>query len=110
MIELIRAFPAAAPVLGDQLAKNLDWPGADVIAQRLAAVAPSAASGGTSPVNGEGKVEKLSLQLQTLQADRQIEANRLQVEMYRAETERMKANSEIAQRMNGVQGTARNID
>jgi len=110
MIELIRAFPAAAPVLGDQLAKNLDWPGADVIAQRLAAMAPSAASGGTSPVNGGGKVEKLSLQLQTLQADRQIEANRLQVEMYRAETERMKANSEIAQRMNGVQGTARNID
>ena len=55
-------------------------------------------------------MEKLSLQLQTLQADRQIEANRLQVEMYRAETERMKANSEIAQRMNGVQGTARNID
>ena len=28
MTELIRAYPAAAPVLGDLLAKNLDWPDA----------------------------------------------------------------------------------
>lgn len=93
MIELIRAFPAAAPVLGDQLAKNLDWPGADIIAQRLAAlVATQAPSAGASPVNGGGnlsqQVQKLSLQLQALQADRQIDANRLQVEMYRAQTDR----------------------
>ena len=33
MTELIRAYPAAAPVLGDLLAKNLDWPDADVIAK-----------------------------------------------------------------------------
>ena len=32
MTELIRAYPAAAPVLGDLLAKNLDWPDADEIA------------------------------------------------------------------------------
>jgi hypothetical protein len=110
MIELICAFPAAAPVLGDQLAKNLDWPGADIIAQRLAALvatqAPTAGSAGASPVNGGGnlsqQVQKLSLQLQALQADRQIEANRLQVEMYRAQTDRLKANSEIAQQMNST--------
>jgi hypothetical protein len=40
MIELIRAYPAAAPVIGDLLARNLDWPGADEIAQRLAALLP----------------------------------------------------------------------
>jgi hypothetical protein len=35
MMELLRAFPAAAPYIGDILAKNLDWPGAEEIAKRL---------------------------------------------------------------------------
>lgn len=35
MTELFRSFPAAAPLLGDILAKNLDWPGADEIEKRL---------------------------------------------------------------------------
>jgi hypothetical protein len=36
MFEPIRAFPPAAPLIGDLLAKNLDWPGADEVARRLA--------------------------------------------------------------------------
>ena len=40
MTELIRAYPAAAPVLGDLLAKNLDWPGADEIAARMKTLLP----------------------------------------------------------------------
>lgn len=110
MIELIRAFPQAAPVLGDQLAKNLDWPGADIIAQRLAALlpAPAAANAGSPGIAGgndpQQQVQKLTLQLQALQADRQIDAQKLQVEMYRAETDRMKANSDIAARMNPTGG------
>jgi hypothetical protein len=38
MTEMIRALPAAAPVLGKHLAKNLDWPGADDIAEELEAM------------------------------------------------------------------------
>ena len=41
MIELIRAYPPAAPLIGDLLAKNLDWPGADEIAKRLAGMVPA---------------------------------------------------------------------
>jgi hypothetical protein len=112
MIQLIQAFPAAAPVLGDQLAKNLDWPGADIIAQRLAAMLPVPASaqgsGAASPGQGndgsQQQVQKLTLQLQSLQSDRQIDAQKLQVEMYRAQTDRMKANSDIAARMNPAGG------
>jgi hypothetical protein len=40
MMELIRSFPAAAPVVGDLIAQNLDWPGADEIAERLKAMLP----------------------------------------------------------------------
>ena len=36
MIELIRAYPPAAPLIGDLLARNLDWPGAEEVARRLA--------------------------------------------------------------------------
>uniref|UniRef100_UPI0025F089CE portal protein n=1 Tax=uncultured Phenylobacterium sp. TaxID=349273 RepID=UPI0025F089CE len=50
MIELIRAYPASAPVIGDLLARNLDWPGADEIASRLAALVPPAAKGAAPEV------------------------------------------------------------
>ena len=45
MIELIRAYPEAAPLIGDLLAKNLDWPGADEVAKRLQSLLPDAARG-----------------------------------------------------------------
>ena len=45
MIEFIRAYPNAAPMIGDLLAKNLDWPGADDIAERLKAMLPPQVTG-----------------------------------------------------------------
>lgn len=38
MTEMLRAFPPSAPVIGPLLAKNLDWPGADEIAEKLEAL------------------------------------------------------------------------
>jgi hypothetical protein len=40
MLEFIRAYPQAAPILGDLLAKNMDWPGAAEIAERLRKLLP----------------------------------------------------------------------
>lgn len=40
MMELIRVYPAAAPIIGDLLAKNLDWAGAEKIAERLEIMLP----------------------------------------------------------------------
>lgn len=40
MLELIRVLPAAAPLIADLLAKNLDWPGSDEIAKRLQVMLP----------------------------------------------------------------------
>lgn len=40
MTELLRSFPQAAPIIGDLVAKNLDWPGADEIAKRLKTLLP----------------------------------------------------------------------
>lgn len=40
MMQLVQAFPQAAPLIGDLIAKNLDWPGADDIAERLKIMLP----------------------------------------------------------------------
>jgi hypothetical protein len=48
MMELVRAYPAIAPMIGDLLAKNLDWPGAAEIAKRLHAMLPPQLQGMSS--------------------------------------------------------------
>ena len=113
MVEFIRAFPAAAPVLGDLLAKNLDWPGADEIEQRLKALLPPQLQegGGQNPEQAQamqmaqeqmqqlvGEFEKLKTSYETLQNDKTLEveklgmeARKISVDEYKAQTERMTA-------------------
>ena len=40
MVELIRAYPPAAPIIGDLLVENLDWPGASEASKRLKRMLP----------------------------------------------------------------------
>lgn len=40
MVELGRIFPQVMQVAGDLVAKNLDWPGADLLAERLKKILP----------------------------------------------------------------------
>ena len=102
MIELIRAYPQAAPLIGDLLAKNLDWPGADEIAQRLAGMLPAQAKGVSPEAQqlsaAQDQLAKLGQALKAAQAeiaglkqDQATAARRLQIEAFEAETNRMKA-------------------
>ena len=99
MIELIRAYPAAAPVIGDLLARNLDWPGADEVAQRLQAMLPAQARGADPQAQAaQAQVGRLSQALAAAQAeiaalrqDRSSAARKLEIEAYEAETNRLKA-------------------
>ena len=99
MIELIRAYPAAAPVVGDLLARNLDWPGADVIAGRLAALVPPQARGAEPGVEAaKAQMGQLAQALAAAKAeiaglkqDRSHEARKLEIEAFEAETNRMRA-------------------
>lgn len=50
MMEFIRVFPQAAGLIGDLLAKNLDWPGSDQVAERLKAMLPPQARGQVDPM------------------------------------------------------------
>ncbi len=96
MLELIRAFPAAASVLGDLLAKNLDWPGADEIAERLQKLQQAQmGGGGPDPKVQEAmqqmqqQVQELSQQLQAKEADSANKAEELRIKSYEAETKRL---------------------
>ncbi|ABV74300.1 hypothetical protein BA3_0015 [Thalassomonas phage BA3] len=40
MIQFAQAVPSAAAVMADLIAQNMDWPGADVIAERLKKIVP----------------------------------------------------------------------
>lgn len=99
MIELIRAYPAAAPLIGDLLARNLDWPGADEIAQRLGALLPPQARGQSAEAQAaQAQIGKLGqalaaarAEVATLKQDRAHAARRLEIEAYEAETNRLKA-------------------
>ena len=99
MIELIRAYPAAAPLIGDLLAKNLDWPGADEVAERLQAMLPPQARGADPQAQAvQAQVAKLTqalaaaqAQVTALQQDRSNAARKLEIDAFEAETNRLKA-------------------
>src|SRR5574340_929129 len=112
MIELLRAFPQAAPVIGDLLAKNLDWPGADEIAERLKAMLPPQVKGenGMPPEaqakikqlegmlqQGMGAFQQMRQELEGLKQDKAIDAEKLKIDQYKAETDRIKVQAEIGE-------------
>jgi hypothetical protein len=118
MSNLITAFPQAAPVLGDLIAKNLDWPDADEVAKRLQALLPPQLQGNGAPQDpmqspqvqqlvqaGQQHIQEITQQAQglaqenqTLQmqltAAKQDQANKareLDIKAYEAETARIQA-------------------
>jgi hypothetical protein len=66
MTEMIRAFPQSAPIVGPELAKNLDWPGADKIAQKMEAMASAQV-----PDQVKKQMQDMQTQMQQLQEENQ---------------------------------------
>jgi hypothetical protein len=108
MMEFIRIFPQAAPLIGDLLAKSLDWPGSEQVAERLKAMLPPQAQGQINPMvqqlqqmlqqqDGQAKQAIGQLQQQIAQLTQQandkrqeiaIKGQELQVKQFEAETRR----------------------
>lgn len=116
MMELGKMFPPMMQIAGDLLVKNLDWPGADDIADRLKAMLPPQLQGRSPQVmqmqqqmqqmdqSAKQAVAQLQQQIQQLQQqlaqaksqeqanaiDAQIQAKKLEIDEYNAVTNRMK--------------------
>ncbi len=69
MIEFARGVPEAAPLIADLIARNMDWPGAEEIAERLKKTLPPAISGAPPAPPGPElfiKMKKLELEFEKL--------------------------------------------
>ena len=95
MTELLRAFPQAAPILGDLLAKNFDWPGADEVAERLRAMVPQGNPQMQKAMQEVQKLQqdnaKLAMENAALKGSVAIDQQKLQIEEFKAVTDRMQA-------------------
>ena len=102
MMELLRAFPQAAPVIGDIVARNLDWPGAEEISERLKQLIPGGMGEDQAVVALQAQLQEAMEQVKTLIRDRQlveqkntIDAEKVVVDKYKAETDRMETMADI---------------
>ena len=125
MMELGRAYPPLMQIAGDLLAKNLDWPGADDIAERLKAMLPPQIQGKNPQaaqmqqqmqmMDAQAKQaigqltqqmrdlqQKLAAEQNSQQADMlrlEIDKKKLEIDAYNAETNRLKVTQTDQQRM-----------
>ena len=112
MMQLIQAFPQAAPVIGDLVAEKLDWPGAGEIARRLKTLLPLAlrdeapqegSQAGLPPQAQQavlqarqiieslrGALAQANGRLGQMEGDRWADSMRVMIDAYEAQTERMK--------------------
>ena len=97
MTELIRAFPAAAPVIGDLLAKNLDWPEADEVAKRLEALSPANQQPQADPnaaanaQMAQADAQKAAAEVQVKQLDVQMKQFDVQIAQINARSKEIEA-------------------
>jgi hypothetical protein len=105
MMNFVQSFPQSAPMIGDLIAKNLDWPGADDISDRLKAMLPQQIQGQNPQVqqltkqiqqmdaHAKQAIGQLSQQLEQIKQDKALEARKLDIDAYGKETDRIKATS-----------------
>jgi hypothetical protein len=111
MTEFIRVAPEAAPIIGDLLVKNLDWPQAEEIAERLKKVNPALQSEVLTPElkqqmqEGQQKLQQQDLEIQSLKAgnevkmaeiqlktmELQVKEKELEIQAFEAQTQRIAA-------------------
>ena len=104
MMDAIQVWPNLMGIAGDLVAKAQDWPGADKLAERLKKTIPpqfleEGEEGGVG-VTPE-QMQEMQMQLQTLQqenqtlkTDKSIDIEKLKIDAYNAETQRIRALSD----------------
>ena len=111
MMAFVQADPAVLQVAGDLIVRNLDWPGADEIAERMKVMLPPQIQQTMkSEEDGQPKVdpqveqqmnhmadmvEHLTQELQVAQEKVNSDEDKLDIERFKAQTERMKVIADI---------------
>ena len=112
MMAFVQADPAVLQIAGDLIVRNLDWPGADEIAERMKVMLPpqiqqtmkSEEEDGQPKVDPQMEqqmnqmadmVEHLSQELKTAQEKVGSDEDKLDIERFKAQTDRMKVIADI---------------
>jgi hypothetical protein len=88
-MEFLKVFPQAAPIIGDVIAKNMDWPGNEEIVDRLRIMLPPPIQGLLSQ-KGKGKPLPPEAQQQIAQLTGQLEQGKQAFQALQAELEQEK--------------------
>jgi len=101
LTELIRANPGSAAILGDLIVENLDLPGGEKVVKRLQAVLPEpirqaelgqdpqAAAAAQQVQQLQQALQQLGAQLQIARADKGRDDRKLDIDAYKAVTDRL---------------------
>jgi len=92
MISFVQAFPAAAPIVGDLIATNMDWPGADQFAERLKKTLPPEFRDAEEMTPEQQQQMQAAMQEQAQAA--QLQQQAMQMEMQSKQIEMQKATAE----------------
>ena len=114
MMSLVQADPQVLQIAGDVIVRNMDWPGADEIADRMKAMLPpqiqqemKSEEDGQPQVDPQVQqqmqqmadmVEHLSQELKASQSKVESDEDKLDIERFKAQTDRMKVIAELEQK------------
>jgi hypothetical protein len=95
MVELMKAYPAITPLIGDLLVKNLDWPGAEEISDRLKAMLPPQLQG------QDPRMQAMQQQMQMMDQQAKQAVAQLQGDLQKCQQQLLEAKTkeEAAQRL-----------
>jgi hypothetical protein len=99
MLSFMNAFPNTSQAVGDLVARNMDWPGADQFAERLKRMVPPEILGDDSneeltPEQQQEKAQKLQQQQQEQQQQIELQKAMQAAELGKAEAESAEAEAE----------------
>lgn len=107
MMEAVQVDPRLMEIAGDLIVKAQDWPGHEEIAERLKMANPlaqqednqeqmvPAAAVQQLQQQAQAEMQAVVQELQQLQVDKSLEAEKLKIDQYNAETNRLKALADI---------------
>ena len=87
MMEFIRAFPQAAQMTGDLIAKSQDWPDADRFAERLRKAIPPQVIGPDDMTEEEQQQAQAAMQQQQQMQQMQMQLDQMKAQLDMAEAE-----------------------
>lgn len=105
MMDAIQVYPQLMEIAGDLVVKAQDWPGAEELSERLKKTIPpqflDEEDGGPPPIpaaqvqqmqaEAQQIIQQLTVENQSLKADKTIDFKKLEIQAYDAETKRIQA-------------------